>query len=153
MTWSYSEDDLGTTTAVERLNTVRLLIGDTDTTDQLIQDEEIIFALAQTSNNVYYAASWCADAVGAKFARKVTTELDGQLRAEYSDLYKHYQKLSGQLRQSGAKYGGTALGLDAGGLTTTDINLVRDNTNRVKPSFTKDMYRYEEDPYNTDYKQ
>jgi len=54
--WSYSVTDLNTTTASGRLNSVRLLVGDTDTSDQLVQDEEINFALAQANDNVYYAA-------------------------------------------------------------------------------------------------
>ena len=155
MTWSYSEDALGTSTAIERLNTVRLLTGDTDYTDQLIQDEEVTFALTQSGNNVYYAASWVASAIAAKFARKVTTELDGQLRAEYSDLSDQYYKLSGKLRQDGAKYSGTALGIKFGGTEIQEIETVRALTNRVKPSFTRDKFRidgqYED--YDTSYKQ
>ena len=50
MSWSYSPSDLNTTTASGRLNTVRLLVGDTDTTDQLVQNEEITFALSQTGD-------------------------------------------------------------------------------------------------------
>jgi hypothetical protein len=34
MTWSYSEDVLNTTTASGKLNTVRLLVGDTDETER-----------------------------------------------------------------------------------------------------------------------
>jgi hypothetical protein len=37
MAWSYDETDLGTTTASGRLNSVRLLLGDTDTNDQQVQ--------------------------------------------------------------------------------------------------------------------
>ena len=48
MAWSYDATDLGTSTASGRLNSVRLLVGDTDTNDQQVQNEEITFALAQT---------------------------------------------------------------------------------------------------------
>lgn len=155
MTWSYSEDSLDTTTAVGRLNVVRLLIGDTDSTDQLIQDEEITFSLTQASNNVYYAGSWCASAIAAKFSRRVTTELDGQLKEDYSDLAKQYHKLSGSLRQDGAKYNGSALGLTFGGTTVSAIDAVREQTNRVKPAFTKDQFRIDDtvDGYDTSYNQ
>lgn len=155
MSWSYDENTLNSTTSSGRLNVVRLLIGDTDSTDQLVQDEEINFALTQAGNNVYYAGSWCASVIAAKFSRKVTTELDGQLRAEYSDLSKQYHKLSGNLRQDGAKYSGTSLGLVFGGTEISEINTVRADTNRVKPSFTKDMYRIDGqyDDYDTTYNQ
>ena len=45
MAWSYDPTDLNTTTASGRLNTVRLLVGDTDTTDQQVQNEEVTFSL------------------------------------------------------------------------------------------------------------
>jgi hypothetical protein len=41
------------------------------------KNEEITFALAQASNNIYYAGSWAANAIGSKFARLVDTQLDG----------------------------------------------------------------------------
>lgn len=154
MTWSYSEDTLNTTTATGKLNTIRLLVGDTDETDQLVQDEEINFALTQ-SDNVYYAASWVANVIAAKFSRKVSTELDGQLRADYSDLSKQYRSLSGSLRQDGTKYNAASLGVTFGGTTISGINAVREQTDRVKPSFTRDKFRANGmyDDYDTSYKQ
>lgn len=154
MTWSYSEDTLNTTTASGKMNAIRLLVGDTDYTDQLVQDEEITFALTQ-SDNIYYAASWVANVIAAKFSRKVTTELDGQLRSEYSDLSSKYTKLSGQLRQDGTKYNAGSLGLVFGGTTISAIDAVRSNTDRVKPSFTRDKFRFNGnyDDYDTSYKE
>ena len=43
MAWTYDESDLTTTTASGRLNVVRLLIGDTDTNDQLIKNEAVSY--------------------------------------------------------------------------------------------------------------
>lgn len=153
MTWSYSEDSLDTTTAIGRLNSVRLLVGDTDPTDQLLQDEEINYGLAQTNNNMYYASAWCASTLAAKFARRVTTELNGQLKENYSDLSKQYFKLSAQLRQDGTKYTGTALGLKFGGTEVSEIDSVRQTTDRVKPSFTKDQFKIDSSTseYDTSY--
>ena len=53
MAWSYDESDLETTSTFGRINAVRLLVGDTDSNDQQVQNEEIVFALTQTNNNVY----------------------------------------------------------------------------------------------------
>jgi len=83
MAFSYDETNLSTDTAAGRLNAVRLLVGDTDTTDQQIQDEEITFALSQNGNNVYLTASWVARSIAAKYARLVDTDLDGQLAESY----------------------------------------------------------------------
>lgn len=151
MSWSYDASSLGTSTAGERLNTVRFLVGDNDTTDQQVQDEEITFALTQTGDNVYYAASFMADTIAAKYSRRVTTKLDGALSAEYSDLAKHYRTLSASLRQQGQKYSGTALGVSFGGIRSTDINSVRDDTTRVEATFRRDRFRFPKDPYVSDY--
>ena len=54
-------------------------------------------------------------AIASKYAGYVTTELDGALSADYSDLFDRYQNLATQLRSDGQKYSGTALGLYLGG--------------------------------------
>ena len=95
MAWSYDPTDLDTTTASGRLNTVRLLVGDTDTVDQQAQNEEITFALSENGNNVYYSGAWVARLISAKYSRQVTTQLSGALSADYSDLARQY-KASGR---------------------------------------------------------
>lgn len=140
MAWSYSYTDLDTTTSSGRLNTVRLLLGDTDTVDQQVQDEEVAFALSQNNDSVYYAASWLARVIASKYARKVDTSLDGALSAKYSDLSSQYFKLSDNLSYQG-KTSGATVGVAAGGITISDVNAVRANTNRVGNSFRRDRFR------------
>ena len=150
--WSYSVADLNTTTSSGRLNTVRLLVGDTDTSDQLVQNEEITFALEQVGDNVYYAGSWICKAIAAKFSRMVDTQLDGALSAKYSDRVKQYQLLSIQIEAQGKKTSGKALGAFGGGISITDVASVRGDTDRVKPVFTIDQFENIEavDQYITD---
>lgn len=140
MAWSYDASDLDTTTASGRLNTVRLLLGDTDTLDQQVQNEEITFALSQTNDNVYFAAAWLARTVASQYARKVNVSLDGSLSADYSDLAKQYTSLAETLEYQGKKTG-AIIGVVAGGLTKSDINAVRANTDRVESSFRRDRFR------------
>ena len=140
MAWSYNASDLDTTTASGRLNTVRLLLGDTDTNDQQVQNEEVTFALAQTNDNVYFAAAWLARTVAAQYARKVNTSLDGALSADYSDLQKQYLGMAENLEYQGKK-AGAVLGVVAGGITKAGITTVRENTNRVEGSFRRDRFR------------
>jgi hypothetical protein len=140
LSWSYDPTDLDTTTSSGRLNTVRLLLGDTDTNDQQVQNEEVTFALAQTNDSVYFAAAWLARTVAAQYARKVNTQLDGALSADYSDLQKQYINLAEALEYQGKK-SGAVLGVVAGGITKSGINTVRDNTNRVEGSFRRDRFR------------
>lgn len=118
MAWSYDPTNLNTTTAQGRLNSIRLLVGDTDETDQLVQDEEIAFALSQVGDNIYYAGSWICRVIAAKFSRLVTTELSGSLKADYSDRSKQYQQLAAQIENQGKKTSGRSLGAFGGGLGT-----------------------------------
>jgi len=141
MSWSYDATNLDTDDLSGRTNVVRFLVGDTDTTDQLIQNEEIAFALGQTNNNVYYAASQCAMALSSKFARQVDTQLDGALSADYDNLSKKYRELSFQLKQEGLRNSGRSFSVYAGGLTVSGIDAVRQNTNRVRPAFRRDRFK------------
>lgn len=154
MAWSYDETDLGTTTASGRLNSVRLLLGDIDINDQQVQNEEITFGLAQTNNNVYFAAAWCARVVAAKYSRQVNTSLDGALSADYTDLAKQYANLAETLEYQGKK-AGAVVGIKAGGISKARIDTVRANTDRVTPSFRRDRFRnppsYSGDEYGSDY--
>jgi len=152
MAWSYDVADLNTTTSSGRLNTVRLLVGDTDTSDQLVQNEEITFALAQVGDNIYYAGSWVCKVIAAKFSRMVTTTLDGALSANYSDRAKQYQQLSIQIEAQGKKTSGKSLGVFGGGISVVGVEAVRANPDRVKPAFTVNQFDNVEavDQYITD---
>jgi hypothetical protein len=134
--WSYSASNLNTTTASGRLNSVRLLVGDTDDADQLAQDEEILFALSQANNNIYYAAAWVCRTVAAKFSRMVDTTLDGALSAKYSTRSKQYQQLAAQVEAQGKKTSGKSLGVFGGGYSSSDMQVVNQDTDRVKPAFS-----------------
>lgn len=131
---------LSTTTQEGRLNVVRLLVGDTNEDDPLVEDEEIFFALTQSTDNVYLASSWIARTLAAKFSRRVTTQLDSALRANYSDLAGQFSKLADNLEYQG-KRSGSNLGIKAGGISKTTVDGVRSNTDRIKPSFRRDGFR------------
>ena len=140
MAWSYDPTDLDTTTASGRLNTVRLLVGDTNTEDQQVQNEEITFGLSENGNNVYYAGAWIARAIASKYSRQVTTSLDGALKADYSDLSKQYKVLADDLEYQG-KTSGAVIGVLAGGITKSGVEAVRANTNRIEGSFRRDRFK------------
>jgi hypothetical protein len=119
---------------------VRLLIGDTDTLDQQVQNEEITFALSESGDNVYYAAAWASRAISSKYSRRVTTQLSGALQANYSDLAKQYKALADDLEYQG-KTSGAVIGVLAGGITKSQIQAVRANTNRIEGSFRRDRFK------------
>jgi hypothetical protein len=140
LSWSYDPTDLDNTTASGRLNTVRLLVGDTDTSGQQAQNEEIMFSLSENNNNTYTSAAWIARVIASKYARMVTTQLDGALSANYSDLSKQYMQLADQLEYQG-KTNGAAVGVLAGGITKSGIKAVRANTDRIEGSFRRDRFK------------
>lgn len=131
--WTYDPEELGTDTLEERKNSVRFLVGDTDTTDQQVQNEEIIFALGQTSQNLYFAGAFVAESIQAKFARFATSEVDRTLRIRYSDLQEHYRNLALDLRAKGTKYG-AGMGVSAGGINTLQMEIARQNP--IRPAAT-----------------
>lgn len=140
MSWSYDSTDLDTTTSSGRINVVRLLVGDTNTIDQQLQNEEITFALQQTNDSVYFAAGWSARTIASKYSRQVNTSVDGALSADYSDLAAQYNKLAEDLEYQGKK-AGAILNVAAGGITISDVNAVRENTNRIEGSFRRDQFK------------
>jgi hypothetical protein len=139
LSWSYNPSDLGTTTASGRLNSVRLLIGDTDTNEQIMQDEEITFSLAQTNNNVYYAGSWACHMIASKYSRLVDLKIEGSL-SRYSELAKQYITMSDHLNDLGKRTNGKSLGVSAGGISVADMTSVQADTDNVDPSFTVQQF-------------
>ena len=73
MAWSYSSANLSTVLAK-----VRLEVGDTDTTDQLLTDEELQVWIDSRADNVLLAAADACDALARRFARDFDFETDGQ---------------------------------------------------------------------------
>jgi len=141
--WTYTPSDLTTTTTSGRLNSVRILIGDTDSTSQQLQDEEIYFALVQTANAIYGAASFGCMMLAAKYARMVDTQLDGALEALYSDRLKHYTLLSQQITELGKRAGGRGMGVAGGGISLKAIALAHADADRPQAAFKKDQFDYD----------
>jgi len=139
MTWTYDPADLDTETPSGQLNTVRLLIGDTDSTDEQLQDEEVAFSLSLNESNVYNSAIWCCTTISSKYARRVTTEIDSTLKSDYSDLAKHYSDLSVQIGRTQKKLSGNSLGAKFVGTLKADLVIGDD---RVQPEFRKGQFQY-----------
>jgi hypothetical protein len=111
--WTYSGDP--NTSAKDE---VRFLVGDTDSTDQLVQDEEIGYVLSVHAAVVgsinYQAAAEVADAIAAKFARKRDRSI-GALSDQAEQQYQHYVELAARLRTLAAT-GGLAEGVAVPGI-------------------------------------
>lgn len=136
--FTYDIDDLGTTTATGRKNAVRFLVGDTDSTDVQVYDDEIDFALSQNSDNIHYTSAYICRAIASKYSRKVDVQLSEVLQAKYSSLQAHYLSLADTLEAEAKKQSG--LGFSAGGISQSSVTTARQLTDRVEPSFKRDQF-------------
>ena len=102
MAWTYGGDP-----AANSRDTVRFLLGDTDTNDQLVSDTEVAFAIAQT-DSTHAAAAQLAEHLAAKYSR-LPDEVTGQQGQKASQLAIAFAALAKRLRSSAAT--GSAAGL------------------------------------------
>jgi hypothetical protein len=145
MAWTYTNNPA----AVPR-DAVRLLIGDTDTTDQKVTDEGIAFFLAQANNDTYLAAALAARSIAAGFATDVDTKFE-TVSSNYSQLSKNYYELAKRLEQQAKKYGSAGLGIPlAGGIRIDDMNSVNQDNDRVMPKFNRDQFAWPRPGYRGD---
>ena len=139
MTWTYIPQLLSSTATTASLMKVRLLIGDTDTGRQQLQDEEVYFVLGEQAA-INYAAADCADLLSAKYAFLVNTE-NSELRVSAAARHKHYADLAKRLRSNGpgSTPGGEAAGATlaggyAGGISEVSNDLLKDTSDNILPA-------------------
>jgi hypothetical protein len=129
--WTYSENP-----SSSNKDFVRWQIGDTDSSDQKLQDGEINGALTLYGNK-FKAAAECCRAIAAKLARKVSSAV-GDLRAELQQEREAYMELADQFE----------LGLGkrvkpfAGGISRSQKEAVQDDTDRVTPWASRNQFDY-----------
>lgn len=132
MTWTYDGDPSANTR-----DEVRFLVGDTDTNDQQLSDEEIAYLLAE-EGNVAGAAVAAVKGLLAKYARLVDKSV-GDLKLSYSQRAGQYAKLLQTLERRRLVRG---VGIKAGGTSLARKETVEQDTDRVQPSFKRDQFRY-----------
>lgn len=140
MTWTY-DGAPGTDTADKRRDAVRLAIGDTDTNDQQVTDEEIAYALSEAGNNVYSAATQMCMALSAKFARLVDSSF-GPVRNSYSQKSASYRALAATLESQRIARGGLGTPV-AGGISIDAMDNADDDTDRPSPKFQMGKFQPE----------
>lgn len=139
MTWTYGGAP-GTTSAATRRDAVRLLVGDTDTTDQQVTDEEIAFGLSQASDDIYNASALMCRAIAGQFARLVDTSIES-VRSSYSQRVTQYTELAVRLVKEGKRLGSVGLGVPvAGGLSISELASVESDPDRVPSAFRIEQF-------------
>lgn len=130
------------------IHNVRLLIGDNDSTDYVLQDVDVAFFLEEANDNIYTAAVMAAESIAAKYARMVTnsqSDVHGNhtLTRNYSDRHKHYLDLAKRLekRMNSMKANTMASGVYAGGISVSDKATRNSNADRVATAFSKELHK------------
>ncbi len=130
MGWSYSPADLATS----EKDQVRLEIADTDPKNQLLQDEEILFAIS-VERNFWSAAARCCEMASRGFLRKADVKLGRAMTIAYTKAAEQYSTMGEALRRK-------ALGSQVpyfGGVYVSDKVVLAMDTNIVAPSFARNM--------------
>lgn len=128
--WSYSGNP-----AHSAKDQTRFLVGDTNIQDQLLSDEEIIWALSQYNNTPMNAAIRLCETIMSKFSR-LADESVGQVKISFSQKVKGYERMMTTLRSRLAMEDAQPF---AGGILVSQKQVEAQNTNRVRPDFTKHM--------------
>ena len=127
MAWAYS----GNPSSSDK-DAVRFLVGDTNTADQLVTDEEITWAL--TEGGVYYAAATVARSIAASFSRRVDFEVSKDLKVFYAKAAGNYNTLADKYAAKASRVSAMPY---AGGISVSDKETQEADTDRVEPVFSK----------------
>lgn len=127
MTWSYSLTDLSSSAKDQ----TRLMIGDTNPANPLLQDEEINYFLSRRPSP-YGAAAEACRALATFYSGLATTQA-GDTKIMYSDLSKAFALRAAGFENQAANSGS---GLPyAGGISQSDKETQLEDPDRVSPQF------------------
>lgn len=125
MTWTYSNLDLST-----NLAQVRFRVGDTNTNDQLLTDEEINYELGERVD-VDLAAAHSARRIAAQLARDIQRSATG-VSASRQQKIQHYLILADMLEKEAFQQ----VDIFAGGQSLAEKTTLAEDTDAVQPPFT-----------------
>jgi len=132
MSFSYSGDP-----SASDKDAVRFLIRDTVASTKEFEDEEIAYMLT-TKGDVRSAAILALKTLAAKYATAVDKAV-GDLRLSLSQKYEHYVDLIRQYEKEAVLVAVPY----AGGISVADKDTYEQDSDRVKPRFTKSLHEYD----------
>lgn len=115
---------------------IRLLLGDTDMSDPLLDDGAITYFVT-TWVNPYSAAAAAAEQIAGQFAREVAYTGDG-VSVGNDKLQDKYTALAATLRLQGKRIG-KAVGPYAGGTSVSDVEFVLSQEDEIRIDFYTGM--------------
>ena len=139
MSWTYGGDP-----AANARDAIRFLIGDTDTTDQLLTDEEIAWVNTESSGTstgttaLYDAAYRCCLTIASKLAREADKQI-GDLSVSMSQRAKAYREQAASLKELSGREGGVPIPY-AGGITISDKEIDEENSDLFRSWFSSGQF-------------
>ena len=139
MTWTYGGDP-----SASALAAIRFLTGDTDTNDQLINDEEIAWTNNQvtgsdTATTALYEVSYrVMVAIASKFSRLADQSV-GDLKVDMFQKATNDREQAALLKQQALREGNTPTPY-AGGISVSDKEIDEDNSDIVQPYFSRGQW-------------
>jgi hypothetical protein len=139
MSWTYGGDP-----AANARDAIRFLIGDTDTTDQLLSDEEIAWVNTEASGTstgttaLYDAAYRCCLTIASKLAREADKQI-GDLSVSMSQRAKAYREQAASLKALSGREGGVPIPY-AGGITISDKDIDEENSDIFRSWFSSGQF-------------
>ena len=139
MAWTYSGDP-----SANARDAIRFLIGDTDTTDQLLSDEEIAWVNSEASGTstgttaLYDAAYRCCLTIASKLAREADKQI-GDLSVSMSQRAKAYREQASSLKERSGREGGVPIPY-AGGITISDKEIDEENSDIFRTWFSSGQF-------------
>ena len=129
MTWTWGQSPSTSSTGGRR-DALRSLIRDTDSSRQLLSDEELTFFYSQERNIYRAAAAAClALADGSKVQKTVGDLSIGAVSESYQTLAKEYRR---RADMDATVY--------AGGISSADKLTQDQDTDRVRPAFSRSLH-------------
>ncbi len=139
MTWTYSGDP-----ATNARDSVRFLVGDTDTNDQLVSDEEIAWTNNQVTGSdtattdLYTVAYRVMIAIASKFSR-LANQAIGDMRVDLSQKADNARAQAEQLKQLAGRENLVPVPTREASASATSKS-TGDNADRVDPFFTSGQF-------------
>jgi len=139
MAWTYSGDPDNSAR-----DAIRFLTGDTDTTDQLLSDEEIAWTnkeatgSATSTDALYDAAYRCCLTIASKLAREADKTI-GDLSVKMSQRAAAYREQAVVLQGLASREGGTPVPY-AGGITISDKDIDQENSDIYRGWFASGQF-------------
>lgn len=139
MTWTYGGDP-----SASALAAIRFLTGDTDTNDQLINDEEIAWTNNQvtgsdTATPALYEVSYrVMVAIASKFSRLADQSV-GDLKVDMFQKATNAREQAALLKQQALREGNTPTPY-AGGISVSDKEIDEENSDIVQPYFSRGQW-------------